>query len=37
MEAVLQARADRDWESADRIRDELNEAGIVIEDGSDGT
>jgi cysteinyl-tRNA synthetase len=35
--ARLQARADKDWASADRIRDELSEAGIVIEDGSDGT
>ena len=35
--ARLQARADKDWANADRIRDELNEAGIIIEDGSDGT
>jgi len=35
--ARLQARADKDWASADRIRDELSEAGIVIEDGNDGT
>ena len=35
--ARLQARADKDWTSADRIRDELSEAGIVIEDGNDGT
>jgi cysteinyl-tRNA synthetase len=37
VEARLQARADKDWANADRIRDELVEAGIVIEDGSDGT
>jgi cysteinyl-tRNA synthetase len=35
--ARLQARADKDWASADRIRDELSEAGIVFEDGNDGT
>ena len=37
VEARLQARADKDWANADRIRDELSEAGIIIEDGSDGT
>ena len=35
--ARLQARAEKDWARADRIRDELVDAGIVIEDGSDGT
>jgi cysteinyl-tRNA synthetase len=35
--ARLQARAEKDWPRADRIRDELVEAGIIIEDGSDGT
>ncbi len=35
--ARLQARADKDWANADRIRDELNDAGIIIEDGSEGT
>ena len=35
--ARLQARADKDWANADRIRDELSAAGIVIEDGADGT
>ncbi len=33
----LQARADKDWANADRIRDELAAAGITIEDGSEGT
>jgi len=33
----LQARSEKDWARADRIRDELVDAGIAIEDGSDGT
>jgi cysteinyl-tRNA synthetase len=37
VEQRLQARADKDWANADRIRDELSDAGIVIEDGADGT
>ena len=35
--ARLQARSDKDWAKADRIRDELSAAGIVIEDGNEGT
>jgi len=35
--ARLQARAEKDWANADRIRDELSAAGIIIEDSSDGT
>ncbi len=31
------ARNDRDFERADAIRDSLAQAGVVIEDGSDGT
>jgi cysteinyl-tRNA synthetase len=35
--ARLQARAGKDWANADRIRDELVSAGIIIEDGAGGT
>src|SRR5699024_12803493 len=34
--ARAQARKDRDWETADAIRDQLAAAGIVVEDGADG-
>jgi cysteinyl-tRNA synthetase len=37
IEQRLQARADKNWADADRIRDELSAAGIVIEDGANGT
>jgi len=33
----LDARKNKDWGEADRIRDELVDAGISIEDGADGT
>jgi len=32
-----QAKTDRNWAEADRIRDELKEQGIVLEDGAGGT
>jgi cysteinyl-tRNA synthetase len=32
-----QARSDRDWKEADRIRDQLTELGVVLEDSSAGT
>lgn len=32
-----QARADKDWAESDRLRDELQNMGIVIEDGAGGT
>jgi cysteinyl-tRNA synthetase len=35
--ARLQARADKAWAEADRIRDELKAQGILIEDGPQGT
>ena len=37
IEQRLQARTEKDWANADRIRDELSAAGIVIEDGAGGT
>ena len=33
----LQARADKDFATSDRIRDELAEQGVVLEDGAEGT
>ena len=32
-----QARADKDWPAADRIRDAIGAAGITLEDTPDGT
>lgn len=32
-----QARANKDWATADQIRNQLNELGIVLEDRADGT
>ncbi len=32
-----EARANRDWAAADGFRDQLNDMGITIEDGPDGT
>jgi cysteinyl-tRNA synthetase len=37
IEQRLKARASKDWANADRIRDELSAAGIIIEDGAGGT
>ena len=37
IEQRLDARNNKDWGEADRIRDELVEAGISIEDGAGGT
>jgi len=33
----LEARANKDWAESDRIRDELAEQGVVLEDNADGT
>ena len=31
------ARASKDWSESDRIRDELNEMGVTVEDTPEGT
>ena len=31
------ARANKDWSTSDKIRDELAAAGISLKDGADGT
>lgn len=36
LEARAAARADKDWATADAIRDQLAAAGVVVEDGPDG-
>jgi cysteinyl-tRNA synthetase len=36
LESRAKARADRDFATADAIRDQLGAAGIVVEDGADG-
>jgi cysteinyl-tRNA synthetase len=37
IEQRLTARAEKNWAEADRIRDQLQDAGIVLEDGANGT
>jgi cysteinyl-tRNA synthetase len=37
IQARLEARAAKNWAEADRIRDELQAAGIILEDGPTGT
>jgi cysteinyl-tRNA synthetase len=37
IEERTKARADKDWARADAIRDRLQEMGVVLEDGPDGT
>ncbi|MBT2567650.1 cysteine--tRNA ligase [Arthrobacter sp. ISL-85] len=36
LSARAAARADKDWARSDAIRDMLNQAGVVVEDGPDG-
>ncbi|BCW81525.1 MULTISPECIES: cysteine--tRNA ligase [Micrococcaceae] len=36
LSARAAARADKDWARSDAIRDTLNQAGVVVEDGPDG-
>ena len=35
--ARAQAKADKNWAESDRIRDELKQQGIVLEDSASGT
>jgi cysteinyl-tRNA synthetase len=37
IQARIDARKNKDWAEADRIRDELTEKGIILEDRPDGT
>lgn len=37
IQARIDARADRNWAEADRIRDELLASGVILEDGASGT
>ncbi len=37
VELRKQARANKDWTTSDRVRDELKELGVVLEDRADGT
>jgi cysteinyl-tRNA synthetase len=37
IQARIDARAAKNWAEADRIRDELQAAGIILEDGAEGT
>ncbi len=37
IEARARARSERNWAAADAVRDELTAAGVVLEDGAEGT
>ncbi len=37
VEARFKARQSKEWEKADKIRDELSEIGVIIEDGKQGS
>jgi cysteinyl-tRNA synthetase len=37
IQARNEARRNKDWSEADRIRDELAAAGVILEDGAGGT
>ncbi|MEE9596476.1 MAG: hypothetical protein V3V96_06840, partial [Acidiferrobacterales bacterium] len=37
IENRVEARRNKDWAEADRIRDELKQRGVILEDDPDGT
>ena len=37
IEARITARANKDWAASDTLRDELDQAGVILMDGASGT